>query len=74
MGMVGVQIRDKKIFVKYKRLSLLVAAQELYPEDYDFSIVFDSVANRKARKTQSKRHDPTAVIQYQKGEGYSEGD
>lgn len=26
-----------------------MAAEELYPEDYDFSIIFDSVKNRKLR-------------------------
>ena len=26
-----------------------MAAEELYPDDYDFSIIFDSVKNRKLR-------------------------
>ncbi len=30
-------------------MKLHVAAEELYPEDYDFSIIFDSVKNRKLR-------------------------
>ena len=40
----------------------MVAAEELYPPDYDFSVVFDSVANRKASHVLGKRHDPTKVI------------
>lgn len=28
---------------------LQVAASQLYPEDYDFSIIFDTVENRKLR-------------------------
>ncbi|MBQ3061121.1 MAG: DNA mismatch repair protein MutS [Lachnospiraceae bacterium] len=50
-GVLRVQLSDKKIWINHKRVKLHVAATELYPEDYDFSIVFDSVENRK------KRHD-----------------
>jgi len=41
---------------------LMVAAAELYPPDYDFSIIFDSAENRKIRKKMSKRHDPDLII------------
>ena len=34
----------------------------MYPEDYDFSIVFDSVDTRKKRRQMEKRHDPTVQI------------
>jgi len=64
-GEVGVQIKDKKILINHKRLKLLVSAKELYPEDYDFSIVFDSVENRKARHIMSKRHDANVAIEYE---------
>ena len=30
-------------------MKLHVAAEKLYPDDYDFSIIFDSVKNRKLR-------------------------
>lgn len=50
-GVLRVQMPDKKIWINHKRVKLHVAASELYPEDYDFSIIFDSVENRK------KRHD-----------------
>lgn len=53
-GKVGVQIQKSKRWVNVKRVKLLVAAKELYPEDYDFSIVFDSVANRKAKHKMNK--------------------
>ena len=55
-GEIGVQIKGKKQLINHKRLKLKVAAAELYPDDYDFSIVFDSVANRKARRLMGKRH------------------
>jgi hypothetical protein len=38
----------------------------MYPDDYDFSIVFDSVENRKARHQMNKRHRPDLQIQYEK--------
>ena len=40
--------------VSHKRLQLKTPADQLYPEDYDFSIVFDSVENRKARHQMGK--------------------
>ncbi|RFZ80606.1 DNA mismatch repair protein MutS [Lacrimispora amygdalina] len=53
-GVVRVQMPDKKIWINHKRIKLLVAAAELYPEDYDFSILFDTVENRKARHKMEK--------------------
>ena len=63
-GEVGVQIQKKKILINHKRLQLKVPASKMYPEDYDFSIIFDSVANRKARHKMSKRHRPDLTIIY----------
>jgi dsDNA-specific endonuclease/ATPase MutS2 len=57
-GEVGVQVKGSKKLVMHKRLKLMVSAEELYPEDYDFSILFDSVENRKARHIMGKRHQP----------------
>lgn len=48
-GVLRVQMANKKIWINHKRIKLHVAAEELYPENYDFSIIFDSVANRKLR-------------------------
>lgn len=55
-GNVLVQIKKEKQLINHKRLQLKVAAKELYPEDYDFSIIFDSVEIRKARHQMSKHH------------------
>jgi dsDNA-specific endonuclease/ATPase MutS2 len=55
-GDIGVQIAGKKEYVNYKRLQLKAAAKDMYPDDYDFSIVFDTVANRKARHKMDKGH------------------
>jgi dsDNA-specific endonuclease/ATPase MutS2 len=61
-GEIGVQIQKNKQLISHKRLKLHVAATELYPPDYDFSIIFDSVATRKAHKKMTKRHDENLVI------------
>lgn len=67
-GEFGVIIKKEKHIVNHKRLKLLVPASELYPENYDMSIVFDTIANRKARKKMTKRHDPNLVVEIRKEE------
>lgn len=56
-GRLLVQIRKQKVWVNVKRVKLQVAASEMYPADYDFSIIFDSVENRKARAQMSKHYE-----------------
>ena len=55
-GEIGIQIKGKKQLVSHKRLKLKVAAAELYPDDYDFSIIFDTVENRKARHLMDRKY------------------
>lgn len=61
-GVLRLQLPDKKIYINHKRVKLYVEADRLYPEDYDFSIVFDTVKNRKLRKQMGKRHVEGEVI------------
>jgi len=61
-GNVVVQIKGEKRNVRHTRLKLLIPAAELYPENYDFSIIFDTVENRKARHILSKRYDEQATV------------
>lgn len=61
-GEVLVQIQREKITINQKRLKLLVAATELYPEDYDFAIIFDTVENRKARHQMGKHYQGDMMI------------
>jgi len=62
-GEIGVQVKGKKFIVNHKRIRLKIAASELYPDDYDFSIIFDSVENRKARHLMGRKHvEGTTVI------------
>lgn len=61
-GNVLVQVKKEKLTINHKRLKLKVAASELYPDDYDFSIIFDTVENRKARHKMGKRHQEDLTI------------
>lgn len=54
-GVLRIQMPGKKIWVNHKRIKLLVKAQEMYPEDYDFSIIFDTVENRKLRHQMERK-------------------
>lgn len=55
-GILRVQLPDKKIWINHKRVKLHVAAAELYPEDYDFSIIFDTVENRKIHHDMERKY------------------
>ena len=61
-GEVLVQLQKEKRLINQKRLKLHVAATELYPEDYDFSIIFDTVENRKARHQMGKHYQSDLEI------------
>ncbi len=63
-GVLQVQMPNKKIWINHKRVKLHVAAEELYPEDYDFSILFDTVENRKLRHDMERKHVENAEIKY----------
>ena len=65
-GRMIVQIKGRKRSVSYKRVKLLAPASELYPPDYDFSIIFDSVQTRKARHQMGKHHMEGLVIHEEK--------
>ncbi len=67
-GEIGVQVKGKKALYPHKRVRRIAKASDMYPEDYDFSIVFDTVENRKARRILEKRYDPQAQVRYD-GEG-----
>lgn len=66
-GEIGVQIKGKKLMINHKRLKLHVPASELYPENYDFSIIFDTVDNRKKKHDMERKHDPNLIIEINNG-------
>ncbi|MEK3873825.1 MULTISPECIES: endonuclease MutS2 [unclassified Paenibacillus] len=55
-GIVEVLVQKQLIKVNHKRLKPYIKKEELYPDDYDFDIVFDTKENRKKRKLMGKRH------------------
>ena len=61
-GDVLVQIKKEKRLVNHRRLKLKVAAAELYPADYDFSIIFDTVETRKKRHDMECKFEAGAVL------------
>ena len=63
-GNVLVQVKKEKQLINHKHLKLKVAAEQLYPEDYDFSIVFDTVENRKAHHKMEKGHQEGLQVFY----------
>ncbi|OKP88628.1 DNA mismatch repair protein MutS [Paenibacillus sp. P3E] len=56
MGMVGVMIQKQKMKFNHKRLKPYLSKEELYPEEYDFDIIFESKETRKMRKLMRKKH------------------
>lgn len=65
-GELQIQMPGKKVWINQKRIKLLVPAAKLYPEDYDFSIIFDTVENRKARHKMEKGHQEGLKIKLEK--------
>ncbi len=62
-GVLRIQLSDKKIWINHKRVKLHVAADRLYPEDYDFSIIFESASDRKIRHDMGRKYTDE-VIRY----------
>lgn len=60
-GVLQVQLANKKIWINHKRVKLHVSATELYPEDYDFSILFDTVENRKKRHDMQRKYTDDVI-------------
>lgn len=60
-GVLRVQLQGKKIWINHKRVKLHVAATQLYPEDYDFSIIFESVENRKILHDMERKYTEETV-------------
>lgn len=55
-GQYIVQVQKEKRSINQKRLKLYIRSEELYPEDYDFDIIFKSKEYRKVSHQQKKKH------------------
>ncbi|UOQ92559.1 endonuclease MutS2 [Halobacillus shinanisalinarum] len=51
-----VQIKGEKQTINHKRLKLHIPASELYPDDYDFDIIFKSKEYRKIKHQMGRKH------------------
>ena len=60
-GVLRVQLQDKKIWINHKRVRLHVAATQLYPADYDFSILFETVENRKIKHDMARKYTEEVI-------------
>ncbi|NOU91748.1 DNA mismatch repair protein MutS [Paenibacillus sp. LMG 31456] len=56
MGNIGVMIQKQKMKIKKKRLVLQIESKELYPDNYDLDIIFETKQNRKMRKLMNRKH------------------
>lgn len=65
-GEVGVMYKKNKLKVNKKRLSLYIEAKELYPEDYDMDIVFESKENRKKSHLMDRKYVKDLSIEREK--------
>ncbi len=65
-GDLVVQVKGEKMVINHTKVKLKTSAADLYPPDYDFSVIFDSVENRKARHKMTKGHNPDLIINYDK--------
>ncbi|MCI8484467.1 MAG: DNA mismatch repair protein MutS [Lachnospiraceae bacterium] len=66
-GVLRVQLPDKKIWINHKRVKLHIAAEELYPKDYDFSILFETVQNRKIRHNMERKYTEE-ILRYEEND------
>lgn len=62
-GNLGVMIQNQKFKINQKRLKLHIESKELYPDNYDLDIVFETKENRKKRKLMGRKHAPGVTIE-----------
>ncbi|ASF38437.1 DNA mismatch repair protein [Halobacillus halophilus] len=62
-GNYVVQVKGEKFTYNHKRLKLHIRAEDLYPEDYDFDIIFKSKEYRKVRKQLDRKHVEGLILE-----------
>ncbi|WP_214482309.1 endonuclease MutS2 [Bacillus sp. SM2101] len=58
-----IQVKDEKRKINHKRMQLYIARDELYPEDYDFDIIFKTKDYRKKDNLLNRKHVEGIVIE-----------
>lgn len=64
VGNVEVLVKGEIMSFNHKRLVLYISAEELYPEDYDMDIIFETKEHRKIRNEMAKRHVDDVIEKY----------
>ena len=69
-GEIGVKIRDKKLYIAKKRISMFIEREQLYPDlpNYDMSIVTESVEYRKKNHQMTRKFQKDMEIVHRQGE------
>lgn len=62
-GDVEVMVKGRMETFNHKRLSLYIKAEDLYTDDYDMDIVFESKENRKLRNKMKKHHVDEVIFE-----------
>ncbi|CAG9621572.1 endonuclease MutS2 [Sutcliffiella rhizosphaerae] len=63
LGNLEVLVKGTLQVFNHKRLSLYIKAEDLYTEEYDLDIVFESKENRKLRNQMKKRHIDDVILE-----------
>ncbi|WP_040951553.1 endonuclease MutS2 [Gorillibacterium massiliense] len=61
-GELIIMVQKQKMKIRAKRLKPFIDRKELYPEDYDMDIVFETKENRKKRHLMSRKHADGVTI------------
>ncbi|GAK09422.1 DNA mismatch repair protein [Geomicrobium sp. JCM 19038] len=62
-GNYVIQVKGEKKTYNHKRLTLYIQAEDLYPEDYDFDIIFKSKSYRKIKNDLSRKHVDGLILE-----------
>lgn len=66
-GDIGVMVMKKKLRINKKRLTLYIDGKEMYPDNYDYDIVFESKDNRKRKHRMEKGHTEGNFVEIRSG-------
>ncbi|MEW6523661.1 MAG: endonuclease MutS2 [Bacillota bacterium] len=61
-GELTVLVKGERIPVNHKRLTLLIPASELYPEDYDLNTVLMAKEDRRLLHDMKRKHTPGVLV------------
>lgn len=66
---IGIKIRDRKMYISKKRLSMFIEREQLYPdlENYDMDIVLETKGNRKKNHQMGRKFQKDMEIVHRQG-------